>query len=135
MPGTVTQNADEQLISASAVTRTAYIVKHKDFPQASRIPIPQLRQVLQSAMQETIGITGKVIRTTNLVIDGHPGLELLMEHSDGSLGQYRLFAVNQRLYFMGAITADKLTTEAVNFFDSFRVYPEQIRYSNLETYQ
>jgi hypothetical protein len=42
--------------------------------------------------------------------------------------------VTQRLYFMGAITQDELTTEAVNFLDSFRVYPEQIRYSNLGVY-
>lgn len=135
MPGRVTENTGEQLISASAVTRTAYVIIHRDLPEASRIPVPQLRQVLQTAMRESIGITGKVIRTTNLVIDGHPGLELLMEHSDGTLGQYRVFAVNQRLYFMGAITPDELTTEAVNFFDSFRVYPEQIRYSNFGSYQ
>ncbi|WP_392476364.1 hypothetical protein [Nostoc sp. C110] len=128
MPGEVTENTSEQLTSVSA-TRTVYTVIHRDFPEASRIPIPQIRQVLQSAMRETIGGTGKVIRSTNLVIDGHPGLELLMEHSDESLGQYRAFVVNQRLYFMGSLTPDELTTEAVNFFDSFQVYPERIRYS------
>ncbi len=130
MPGKITENTLEQLTSVSA-TRTVYTVVHKDFPEASRIPIPQLRQVLQSAMRETIGLTGKVVRTTNLVIGGQPGLELMMQHSDGSLGQYRAFTVNQRLYFMGAVTDDELTTEAVNFFDSFRVYPERIRYSSL----
>ncbi|MHC5733731.1 hypothetical protein [Nostoc sp.] len=74
-------------------------------------------------------LSGKVIRTTHLVIDGHPGLELVTEHSDESLGQYRAFVVNQCLYFMEAMTSDELTTESVNFFNSFRVYPEQIRYS------
>jgi hypothetical protein len=128
MPGEVTENTSEQLTSVST-TQTVYTVIHRDFPEASGIPIPQIRQVLQSAMRETIGGTGKVIRSTNLVIDGYPGLELLMQHSDGSLGQYRAFVVNQRLYFMGALTPDELTTEAVNFFDSFQVYPEQISYS------
>lgn len=132
MPGIVTESTDEQLTSVSATTQTVYTIIHKNFPEASRIPILQVRQVLQSAMRETIGRTGKVIRTTNLIIDGHPGLELLMEHSDESLGQYRAFVVNQRLYFMGAITRDELTTESVNFFDSFRVYPERIRYSTSE---
>lgn len=130
MPGIVTENTEEQLTSVSDNTKTVYTIIHKSFPEASRIPIPQVRQVLQSAMRETIGRTGKVIRTTNLVIDGHPGLELLMEHSDQTLGQYRAFVVNQQLYFMGAITPDELTTESVNFFDSFRVYPERIRYSS-----
>ncbi|MCC5663800.1 hypothetical protein LC653_07660 [Nostoc sp. CHAB 5784] len=130
MPGIVTDSTEEQLTSVSATSRTIYTIIHKEFPEASRIPIPQVRQVLQSAMRETIGRTGKVIRTTNLVIDGHPGLELLMEHSDESLGQYRAFVVNQHLYFMGAITPNELTTESVNFFDSFRVYPERIRYSS-----
>ncbi len=133
-PGKVTDSTEEQLISVSATTGTVYTIIHKDFPGFSRIPILQVRQVLQSAMRETIGRTGKVIRTTNLVIDGHPGLELLMEHSDESLGQYRAFVVNQRLYFMGAMTSDELTTESVNFFDSFRVYPERIRYSNSGIY-
>lgn len=131
MPGTVTKNITDELTSVSPNTQTVYTVIHKNFPEASRIPIPQVRQVLQSAMRESIGLTGKVIRSTNLVIDGHPGLELLMEHSNGSLGQYRAFVVNQRLYFMGAMTGNELTTESVNFFDSFRVYPEQIRYSSL----
>ncbi|MCC5623986.1 hypothetical protein [Nostoc sp. CHAB 5715] len=130
MPGIVTENTEEQLTSVSANTKTVYTIIHKEFPEASRIPIPQVRQVLQSAMRETIGRTGKVIRTTNLVIDGHPGLELLMEHSDETLGQYRAFVVNQQLYFMGAITPNELTTESVNFFDSFRIYPERIRYSS-----
>lgn len=62
-------------------------------------------------------LSGKVIRTTNLVINGYPGLELLIDHSDESLGQYRAFVVNQRLYFMGAMTSDELTTESVNSFN------------------
>ncbi|MEH2159238.1 hypothetical protein [Nostoc sp.] len=75
-------------------------------------------------------LSGKVIITTHFVIDGHPGLELVIEHSDESLGQYRAFVVNQRLYFMEAMTSDELTTESVHFFDSFRVYPERICYSS-----
>ncbi|MEH2459199.1 hypothetical protein [Nostoc sp.] len=132
IPGIVTESTEGQLTSVSATTHTVYTIIYRDFPEAPRMPIVQVRQVLESAMRESIGRTGKVIRTTNLVIDGHPGLELLMEHSDESLGQYRAFVVNQRLYFMGAITQDELTTESVNFFDSFRVYPERIRYSTSE---
>ncbi|BAY34059.1 hypothetical protein NIES2107_59640 [Nostoc carneum NIES-2107] len=123
MPGIITENNFYKLISVSP-NKTVYTMMNTDFPEASRIPIPQIRQILQSAMRETIGLTGKVIRSTNLEIDNYPGLELLMQHSDGSLGQYRAFVVNQRLYFMGALTPDELTTESVNFFDSFRVYPE-----------
>ncbi|MEH2270908.1 MAG: hypothetical protein V7K68_21260 [Nostoc sp.] len=85
MPGIITDSTEEQLTSVSATIHTIYTIIHKEFPEASRIPILQVRQVLQSAMRQTIGRTGKVIRTTNLVIDGHPGLELLMEHSDESL--------------------------------------------------
>ncbi|MDB9304406.1 MULTISPECIES: hypothetical protein [Cyanophyceae] len=133
MPGKIVTNTDDQLISVSA-TESVYMVIHRNFPQASRIPIPQLRQVLQSAMRESIGLDGKIIQTTNLVINQHPGLELVMQHSDGTLGQYRIFVVNQRVYFMGTVTTDELTTESVNFFDSFRVYPENITYSNWDVY-
>ncbi|MDB9373842.1 hypothetical protein [Nodularia sphaerocarpa] len=133
MPGEVITNTVDQLISVSA-TQSVYIVINKKFPQASRIPIPQLRQVLQTAMRESIGRQGKIIQTNNLVINQHPGLELLMQHSDGTLGQYRAFVVNQRFYLMGTVTTDELTTESVTFFDSFRVYPERIRYSNRDVY-
>ncbi|WP_414542609.1 hypothetical protein [Nostoc sp. CCY0012] len=133
MPGEVIKNTLDQLTSISANQRV-YTIIHRNFPQASSIPIPQLRQVLRTAMRETIGRQGKIIQTTNLVINKHPGLQLLIQHSDGTLGQYRAFVVNQRLYFMGTVTKDELTTESVDFFDSFRVYPERIPYSNLNFY-
>ncbi|MHC5828725.1 MAG: hypothetical protein ACYT04_75685, partial [Nostoc sp.] len=69
MPGTVTESTEEQLTSLSPRTQTVYTIIHRDFPEASRIPIVQIRQVLESAMRESIGRTGKVIRTTNFVID------------------------------------------------------------------
>jgi hypothetical protein len=134
MPGVITQNTSDQLTSTSDYYQAVYTIINQDFPEASRIPIPQIRQVLKSSMRETIGSTGKIVRTTDLVIDKYPGLELIIQHPDGSTGQYRSFVVNQRLYFMGARTQGELTTEAVNFFDSFRVYPQKINYSNRRVY-
>jgi hypothetical protein len=61
-----------------------------------------------------------------MVIEGYPGIELLVQHSDGSLGQYQGYVVKRRLYLIGARAKDELTTEATNFFDSFRVYPSKI---------
>jgi hypothetical protein len=86
----------------------------------------QIRELLQTSMRGRIGTKGKVVRSTNLVIDGYPGLELLVQHFDGSLGQYRTFLVKGRMYGMGAAAQSELTTETANFFDSFRVYPQQI---------
>lgn len=133
MPGEVVRNRGDQLISVSA-TESVYIVMHRNFPRASRIPIPQLRQVLRRAMRESLGSHGKIIQTTDRVIDQHPGLELLMQHSDGTLGKYRAFLVNQRFYLMGTVTRNEFTTESVKFFDSFQVYPENISYSNRDVY-
>ncbi|MGB3636644.1 MAG: hypothetical protein WBA39_03495 [Rivularia sp. (in: cyanobacteria)] len=71
--------------------------------------------------------TAKIVRSTNLEIDGYPGLELLIQHSDGTTGQYQGFIVKGRMYVIGSVTQGELTTEAVNFFDSFRVYLERVR--------
>ena len=67
------------------------------------------------------------MRSTNLEIDEYPGLELLVQHTNGTTGQYRGFIVKGRMYMMAAVTEGELTTEAVNFFDSFGVYPERVR--------
>ncbi|UKO97883.1 hypothetical protein [Nostoc sp. UHCC 0870] len=134
MPGTVTNNTNDQLTSVSSITNTVYTILSKYSEAATQLTPSQTRQVLHSSMLETIGRTGLVIRTNNYQIEGYPGLELTMQHADGTLGKYRAFAVNQRLYFMGAITTNKFTRESIDFFDSFRVYPEQIRYSNPGVY-
>ncbi|HIK07549.1 MAG TPA: hypothetical protein IGS40_23130 [Trichormus sp. M33_DOE_039] len=134
MPGRITNNTNEQLTSVSSSTNTAYTIMHRDSPAATQLTPLQIRQVLQISMQEAFGGTGVVVRTTSYEIEGYPGLEILIRHSDGMLGQYRAFAVNQRLYFMGAVTPNKFTREAFNFFNSFRIYPERIRYSNSEVY-
>lgn len=134
MPGEVTNNTNNQLTSVSYRTNTAYTIMHRDLSAATRLTPSQIREVLRSSMLETIGSTGLVIRTTNYQIEGYPGLELVIRHADRTLGQYRAFAVNQRLYFMGAVTPHRFSRESVDFFHSFRVYPERIRYSNYGAY-
>jgi hypothetical protein len=130
MPGEVASNKHDELTSWSAESQTTYIIVHRDMPpEVFYLSTQGIRQLLQSSMRENIASKGKVVRSTNLVIDGYPGLELLVQNSDGSLGQYQAFLVKGRMYVLGAVTSDELTTETVNFFDSFGVYPERIRYS------
>lgn len=130
MPGQVVTNEYDKLTSLSAATQTAYIIAHKDMPaEVDYLSTQQIRQMLQSLMRENIASEGKVVKSSNLVIDKYPGLELVVQNSDGSLGQYQAFMVKGRIYFLGAITSDELTTETVNFFDSFGVYPDRIRSS------
>jgi hypothetical protein len=127
MPGNITSNSSDTLASWSRVSQTAYISVHRDMPsEVFDLSTTGLRRVLQRSMRENIAKNGKVVRSTNMVIDGYPGLELMVQHNDGKLGQYRAFIVKGRMYVLGAVTGYELTTEAVNFFDSFRVYPQQL---------
>lgn len=127
MPGQIETNTNDELVSWSSATQTRYVILHRDMPtEVNYLTTQQIRQLLQSSMREKIASQGKVVRSTNLVIDGYPGLELLVQHFDGSLGQYRAFLVKGRMYGMGAAAQNELTTETANFFDSFRVYPQQI---------
>jgi hypothetical protein len=127
MPGQVVTNTNEELVSWSDATQTRYVMLHRDMPaEVNYLTTQQIRQLLQTTMREKIASQGKVVKSTNLVVDGYPGLELLVQHFDGSLGEYRAFLVKGRMYGMGAVASGELTTETVNFFDSFRVYPQQI---------
>lgn len=129
MPGAIVTNEYNKLASWSATSRTTYVIAHRYMPpEVSYLSTQQIRQLLQSSMRENIANEGKVVRSTNLVIDGYPGLEMLVQNSDGSVGQYQAFLVKQRMYILGAVTSDELTSEAVNFFDSFGVYLKRIRY-------
>ncbi|OUL21940.1 hypothetical protein BV378_25775 [Nostoc sp. RF31YmG] len=131
MPGELVSRETDKLGSLSTATQTAYMIAYKDMPaEVDSLSTQQIRQLLQSAMRENIASEGKVVKSSNLVIDKYPGLELVVQNSDGSLGQYQAFMVKGRIYFLGAITSDELTTETVNFFDSFGVYPDRIRSSH-----
>jgi hypothetical protein len=127
MPGQIENNTNKELVSWSDATQTRYVIVHRDMPvEVNYYTTQQIRQLLQTSMRRGIASKGKVVKSTNLVIDGYPGLELLVQHFDGSLGEYRAFLVKGRMYGMGAVSRNELTTETVNFFDSFRVYPQQI---------
>ncbi|MBD2138482.1 hypothetical protein H6F32_12975 [Anabaena sp. FACHB-1237] len=127
MPGVVTDNTSKSLITTNETNKTIYIIVHEDLPQGANYwTQEETRQILQTAMRENLDTQGKVIKSTNMVVEGYPGIELLIQHSDGSQGQYQGYVVRRRLYLIGARSYDELTTEATYFFDSFRVYPSRI---------
>lgn len=128
MPGSVQENQSRKLISWSDISETAYVILHTDMPvQTAYLSADQIREILQTSMRREMASTGKIVRSTNLEIDEYPGLELLVQHANGTTGQYRGFIVKGRMYMMAAVTEGELTTEAVHFFDSFGVYPERVR--------
>jgi hypothetical protein len=128
MPGSIIDNQARKLMSWSDTSQTAYIIIHRDMPvEAAYLSAEQIREVLETSIRGEMASTGKIVRSTNLEIDEYPGLELLVQNTDGTTGQYRGFIVKGRMYFMAAVTEGELTTEAVNFFDSFAVYPERVR--------
>ncbi len=127
MPGEELENNDGKLMTMNVRTQTVYMIFYRDIPlDIYSLNSEDIREVLQTALRETIDTKGKVIKSTNMVIQGYPGIELLIQHSDGTQGQYQGYVVRRRLYLLGARSSDELTTEAANFFDSFRVYPTRI---------
>lgn len=127
MPGDELENTKGHLITTNTDTQTVYMIFHQDLPPDTYyLNAEDIRQILQTAMRKNLDTKGKVVKSTNMVIEGYPGIELLIQHSDGSQGQYQGYVVRRRLYLLGARTSDELTTEAANFFDSFRVYPSRI---------
>lgn len=127
MPGEVAENTKNSLLTVNTLTQTVYMIFHGDIPtDTDYLDSEQIREVLQTSLRKNLDIKGKVIKSTDMVIQGYPGIELLVQHSDGSQGQYQAYVVRRRLYLIGARAKDELTTEAANFFESFRVYPSKI---------
>lgn len=130
MPGEVIENTNNSLMTMNTTTRTVYMIFHKDIPvDIYSLSSKDIREVLQTALRQNLDLRGKVVKSTNMVIKGYPGIDLLIQHSDGTQGQYQGYVVRRRLYLLGARTAYELTTETTNFFDSFRVYPSRIVHS------
>ncbi|MCF4967129.1 hypothetical protein [Nostoc sp. CMAA1605] len=127
IPKEVTTNEVDRLLAYSPTTRTSYLVTFKDFPIAGQLNLVEKRQMLAIALKEGLGLSGVIVRSTDYEIDGHPGLDILMRHGDGTRGQYRAFVVNQRVFFLGAVTTDQFTQESSDFFASFRIHPDTIR--------
>ncbi|MDJ0800721.1 MAG: hypothetical protein QNJ51_28590 [Calothrix sp. MO_167.B12] len=127
MPGAIILNKHDKLMS-KGTNNTAYMIMHRDIHGMGRIPKPWIPRFLNRTMRETIANDGKVIRSRNLAIGSHPGLELMIQHYDGTLGQYQAFVVKRRVYVIGARTKNELTSESVNFFNSFQVYPQRVYY-------
>jgi hypothetical protein len=70
------------------------MIFHGDLPtDTDYLDSEQIREVLQIAMRKNLDIKGKVIKSTDMVIQGYPGIELLVQHSDGSQGQYQGYVV------------------------------------------
>ncbi|MBJ7295667.1 MAG: hypothetical protein JHC73_04950 [Dolichospermum sp.] len=127
MPGEVVENHNDQLMTMNTTTKTVYMIFHKDIPlDIYSLGSQDIREVLQTALRQNIDMKGKVVKSTNMVIKGYPGIELVIQHSDGTQGQYQAYVVRRRMYMLGARTTDELTTEATNFFDSFNIYPTRI---------
>ncbi|OBQ18465.1 hypothetical protein [Anabaena sp. AL93] len=127
MPGDEVENNKKLRVTENKATETVYMIFHGDLPtDVDYLNSEGIREVLQTSLRQNLDIKGKVVKSTNMVIEGYPGIELLVQHSDGSLGQYQGYVVKRRLYLIGARAKDELTTEAINFFDSFRVYPTKI---------
>jgi hypothetical protein len=127
MPGEVVENDNDKLMTLNTTSQTVYMIFHKDIPlDIYSLSSKDIREVLQTALRQNIDTRGKVVESANIVIEGYPGIELLIKHSDGSQGQYQGYVVRRRLYLLGARATDELSIEAANFFDSFRVYPTRI---------
>jgi hypothetical protein len=127
MPGDLIENTKDHLMATNTTTNTTYMIMHGDIPTDTYyLNSQEIREILQTSLRSTIGSDGKVVKSTNIEIKGYPGLELLIQHSDGTQGQYQGYIVRRRLYLLAARTSDELTTEVANFFDSFRIYPSRI---------
>lgn len=60
----------------NAATQTVYLISHRDMPpEMSYLGSKEIREVLQVALRATISRNDKVVKSTNMVLKGYPGVE------------------------------------------------------------
>lgn len=127
MPEAIISRKYGELSSRSATTSTVYFLFHNDVPDGADIFSNKgMRLVMEAALRQNFEAGDRVVKSTDMVVDSYPGLDFLVQHADGSKGQYQTYLVKRRLYILAARTPNELTTETTSFFESFRVYPDRL---------
>lgn len=124
MPGKIVEDRPEMLVSYNETIETAYVIL--EIPAPSEIePMTEqelqdnMMAVFQSAFSSEGEAEGKITQSKALKFDNYDALEVMVEHKDGTTGNYRMTLVGDRIFILGARTPKQLTLESQEFFNSF----------------
>lgn len=124
MPGEILEDTPEMLLSYNEATESVYVIV--ETPASSEIESlneqelqDKMMTAFQSAFSSEGEAEGKITQSKALKIDKHPALEVIVEHKDGTTGNYRMTIVGDRIFILGARTPKQLTLESQEFFNSF----------------
>ncbi len=96
-----------------------FLVSYADF--TNEIAQLEAEELLDAATEGYITDGAKLIAQRPISLLGSPGREIKYKDSDGSVGQARIFLVNNRLYQVSTLGSN--TKDVQKFFDSFELMP------------
>jgi hypothetical protein len=124
MPGKILEDTPEMLVSYNETTETVYIILETSVSsEIESLNEQELQDKMMAAFQSAFSsegeAEGKITQSKALKYDKHPALEVIVEHKDGTTGNYRMTFVGDRMFILGARTPKQLTLESQEFFNSF----------------
>lgn len=124
MPGEILEDTPEMLLSYNEATETVYIIVETPVPsEIQSLNEQELQDKMMAAFQSAFSsddeAQGTITQSKALKFDKHPALEVIVEHKDGTTGNYRMTLVGDRIFILGARTPKQLTLESEEFFNSF----------------
>ncbi|WP_141699666.1 hypothetical protein [Nostoc sp. KVJ20] len=124
MPGEILEETPEMLLSYNEATETVYIILETSVSsEIESLNEQELQDKMMAGFQSAFSSEGEtqgtITQSKALKYDKHPALEVMVEHKDGTTGNYRMTLVGDRLFILGARTPKQLTLESQEFFNSF----------------
>ena len=137
MPGTPRQEQDTintELAPLNLKTFTVerpneanYLVAYFDLPGDFSTMIQTSGQINEFLTGVVLGLSesmaGQLLNQQAINLNNYSGKAFRMQHSEGVVGRYRLYLVNQRVYLLGVGTSKEkyLQKSIQGFFNSFRL--------------
>lgn len=137
MPGTPSQEQDTvntefgslnlNGFSVERPNEAIYWVAYFDLPGelSNRIQTSgQINEFLTAVVQGlSESLEGQLVNQQTISLNNYSGREFRIQHTEGVVGRYRVYLVNQRVYLLGVITSKEnyLQKSIQGFFNSFRL--------------
>jgi hypothetical protein len=103
--------------------KLTYTIRYDNYPPGIRAigNVPQLVYARQKRLE--YDVQGKELSAGDISLGEHPGRQVSLELPDGSIGIYRIFLVEHRMYQVGVQAPEEETSaeEISKFLDSFQL--------------
>ena len=122
MPGTPQEKIQTDVDRSFLLTlgKSYYYVHYTDIPDIEKLNADELKDLLDKMPMVFVeGVEGKLVTERNVILNGYLGKEFEFTLGDDSVGQARVYMVEQRLFIIVGMSSEP--ENAQKFLQSFRL--------------